>query len=245
MSVEDAVLSMIDGKLYATARAYVVDDPEQLPRELASEMDKTTMNPSFLWVAGRYVEANQRNKNGHYWTFDDLQKGEKSIKYTPLNTNHEWTKPIGTLVETKIVTRAQANDRVLPEIQALGVVWAANFPELATRVRAAHSEGSLWYSMECVAEAKQCLQCEEIFPWAAASHEVCQHLAESRIAPRRFINPIFLGGALIFPPENPAWPDADITEVARHLTEDYAHRGDHIMSVDEWNRLMSAVQSGT
>ena len=99
--------------------------------------------------------------------------------------------------------------------------------------------------MECVAEKKQCLQCEEVFAFAAKPHEVCNHLAERANAPRRFINPIFLGGALIFPPESPAWRDADITEVAHHLVENYAHREERpeVISVNVWEALMDDVVS--
>lgn len=231
----DSFLMTHNDKLYATAEAYIVESPEQLPRELAAEYDRTEMNPSFLWVAGRYVQANNVNRNGQYWTYDDLQKGEKSIRYTPMNALHRYDKPIGTIVETKIVhreDRVEASDRLLPEIQALGVMWAANFPELATLVRKAHADKQLWWSMECVAETKQCLTCEQVFPYRAQAHETCKHLAASPVAPRRFINPTFLGGALIFPPDRPGWKDANITDVdmAMRLTAEYASRSEGDMT---------------
>jgi hypothetical protein len=244
--MENATLQVIDGKFYQTARAYIVEYPSDMPREMASEFKKEDLNPSFLWIAGRYVQAGQANKNGHYWTLDDLHSGESSIKFTPMNALHEYQRPIGTLVETKIVSRedrSAGSDGLLPEIQALGVMWAANFPKLAEKVKAAHAANELWYSMECVAEKKQCLECSEIYPYSAAAHETCEHLAASASAPRRFINPIFVGGALIFPPKSPAWPDADITEVAK-LTEAFAHReqgGDLELSAESWERVMSLV----
>lgn len=243
-NVEDAMIAEIDGKIYATARAFVVSSPEEIPRELAAEYNKN-FNPSFVWIAGRYVQANSPNRNGHLWTFDDLQKGEYSIRYTPMNVLHEWDKPVGTVVETKIVHRpekAAATDRLLPEVQALGVLWAANFPELAHLVKDAHAKRQLWFSMECVAEAKQCMKCEQVYAWATTGPDTCAHLASDPKAPRRFINPTFLGAALIFPPERPAWKDADITEVARTLTEEYAHRTRPSFEVEEWTRLMSMVQ---
>ena len=127
-------LEQIGDKLYATARAYVVDKPEDMPREMAAEFSRTDLNPGFVWIAGRYVQANNANRNGHFWTFDDLQKGEQSIRYTPMNVLHKWDKPVGTLVETKIVHREdvmEGSDRLLPEIQAMGVLWEFNFPEIA------------------------------------------------------------------------------------------------------------------
>ena len=63
----------------------------------------------------------------------------------------------------------------------------------------------------------------------------------SPVSPRRFINPIFMGGALIFPPERPAWPDADITEVAHELVRQYAVREGGELDVDEWQHLMDVV----
>lgn len=233
------ILSEYNDKLYATARAYIVEDREEIPREVASDF-RDKMNPSFIWIAGRYVQANQKNKNGHFWTYDDIKRGEASIKYTPLNSQHDWERPIGTIVETKIVERASTD---LPEVQALSVMWGANFPALAQRVREAHGKKELWYSMECVAESKQCLTCEETFPWATASTDLCEHMSTNAAAPRRFINPTFLGGALVFPPERPAWPDADITEVARHLSEDYANRTHYDFKVESWESMMASVMN--
>lgn len=240
----DPFLMTVNDKFYATAEAYIVERPDQLPRELAAEYDRTELNSSFLWIAGRYVQANNVNRNGQYWTYDDLQKGQASIRYTPMNAQHDYERPIGTIVETKIVhreDRTEASERLLPEIQALGVMWAANFPELANLVRQAHGDKKLWWSMECVAESKQCMTCDQVYPYRAQAHEVCEHLAKSSLAPRRFINPTFLGGALIFPPERPGWADADITEVARQLTEDYANRSEQEFAPTEWEQLMAMV----
>lgn len=240
----DSFLLQANDKFYATAEAYVVERPDQLPRELAAEYDRSQFNESFVWVAGRYVQADQPNRNGQYFSYDDLQKGHASIRYTPMNALHEYERPIGTIVETKIVhreDRQNASEKMLPEVQALGVMWGANFPELAMMVRQAHQDKKLWWSMECVAESKQCLTCDNVYPWRAQAHEVCEHLASSALAPRRFVNPVFLGGALIFPPVNPGWADADITEVARDLTLQYANRGAEKFSPAEWEELMAKV----
>ena len=244
--MDDLFLEQIGDKLYMTSRAYVVETASELPRELASEYDKDSLNESCVWIAGRYVQANNTNKNGHYWTYDDIQRGEQSIKYTPLNVLHRWDRPVGTFVETKIVQREDrigGTDRLLPEIQALSILWGANFPEVARQVRDAHAAKRLWYSMECVAEAKQCLTCEEVYPFRASASEVCEHLATSKISPRRFINPTFLGGALVFPPASPAWSDADITEVAHRLVVEYASR---MTDVEEWEAKMAkTVEEGS
>ena len=218
---------------YLKGRAYVVEKPEDMPRELASEFTHIDMNPSFLWVAGRYVQGEKANKNGHYWAKEDLTKGEHTIKHVPLNIDHDIEHPVGAFVETKLIERDTAETK-LPEIQALACVWAANFPAVASRIRAAHADKKLWFSMECVAERKQCMTCEQEFAYAAKAHEVCEHLATSAKASRRLINPVFLGGALIMPPSNPAWPDADITELAS--------MGEQIeFSITEWEQMMDQV----
>ena len=234
------MLQQIGDRFYATSKAYIVDGPQDMPREMASDFKMDRANSTFLWIAGRYVQANNANRNGHYWTFDDLKSGEGSIVHTPVNALHEWDRPIGTVVQTKIVQREGASAGLEhPEIQALSVVWAMNFPEAAAEIRESHKQGTLFYSMECVAESKQCLACEQIFPYAAAAADVCDHLAGDMKAPRRFINPTFLGAGLIFPPERPAWPDAEVTDVAK-LVEEYANRNS---DVARWESLMDRVMS--
>jgi len=241
--MDEAMISVIDDKFYTTARAFIVDTPLDLPREIASAIPEDRLNPSFLWIAGRYVQANKANKNGHYWTLDDIKQGEYSIKYTPMNVLHQVSRPVGTFVETKIIdNRATAGDESLPEVQALAVLWSASFPNIAKAARDAHAANSLWFSMECVAEKKECLDCGQSFAWETPAAMACVHMAKSNVSPRRFINPIFLGGALIFPPERPAWKDADVTEVARVLVEEYAHRS-VLTDVESWESVMGVLVS--
>ena len=242
---DEMILQEINDKLYMSARAYIVSDPAQLPRGMASEWAEQKMNDSFLWIAGRYVQANEANKNGDFWSYDDIVAGESSIKYTHLNLLHKWDRPVGTFVETKIVHRAKAADEegeVLPEVQALAVLWTANFPAIAKAARDAHESGRLWYSMECTAETTQCMACERTFSTRAAASDLCEHLA-NRTAARRWINPTFLGGALIFPPVSPGWADADITAIATELTREYANRKTESspLSTSEWETAMETL----
>lgn len=242
---DEMILQQINDKLYMSARAYIVSDPTQLPRGMASEWAEQKMNDSFLWIAGRYVQANEANKNGDFWSYDDIVVGEPSIKYTPLNVLHKWDRPVGTFVETKIVHRAKADGEdgeILPEVQALAVLWTANFPNVAKAARDAHELGRLWYSMECTAETTQCMACERTFSFRSAASELCEHLA-NRTAARRWINPTFLGGALIFPPATPGWEDADITTIATELTREYANRKTESspLSASEWEDAMETL----
>lgn len=226
----------VNDMFYLKARAYVVTSPEEFPRQFASAFSHVDLNPSFLWVAGRYVQGEKQNKNGQFWSREDLENGEHTIKHVPLNIDHDVEHPVGVFVETKMVDRDQA-DTSLPEIQALACVWAANFPNVASRVRAAHDDKKLWFSMECVAERKQCLTCSKEFAYVAQAHEICEHLATSAKAPRRFINPIFLGGALVMAPSKPAWPDADITDMASNLESNLE------FGPEEWEQMMGEVSA--
>lgn len=221
----DGFVTEANGKIYVTARARIVSDPEELAREYAFSMADEKLNPAFLWISGRFVQGEKANTNGQFWTTTDLKVSEYSIKYTPLNVLHEWEKPVGVFVETKLVHReaAAGEAELLPEIQALSALWAHNYPHIADLARSAHEANKLWYSMECVGEAKQCLTCNKTFEWSADNY--CEHLNSSPTAPRRLINPIFQGGALIFPPTKPGWADAEIEEVAK-ATDEYAHRKD-------------------
>ena len=234
-------IEQVGGKIYATSRAYILD--ADAPRELASALPAKT-NPSFLYIAGRYVQANNPNRNGHFWTFDDLEYGESSIKNTPVNINHDWTSPIGVIIDTKLVERASADDSSLPEVHAISAIWQANFPQEAEILRMAHAAKSLHYSMECVAERTQCLACDDEFPYATASADMCEHLSASPTAPRRFVNPVFLGGGLIVPPKRPGWADADITELAHEYAIQCAS---HVKDEDtlQWESLMSLVMDAS
>lgn len=244
MSEETMVIEQINDKIYMSARAYIINDKEQLPRAMAAEWEHKQMNDSFLWIAGRYVQANQANKNNDYWSYDDIVVGEQSIRYTPLNVLHKWDRPVGTFVETKIVHRQAASDEaeILPEVQALAVLWAANFPSIAQAAKDAHEAGRLWYSLECTAETIQCMGCEKTFPTRAAASELCEHLV-GKTAARRWINPTFLGGALIFPPANPGWKDADITSVASELVREYANRKTEqpALTTAQWQDAMALI----
>lgn len=225
---QDSFLFERNGRVYAGGRAQVIEPGDT--REMAFAFDTKNLNSNYLWISGRYVQGEQANRNGQFWSTDDLKSGEASLKFGPLNVLHKWEQAVGVFVETKLVHREaevtatageKAPTKLLPEIQALSLVWGHNFPQVAQAARDAHAVKKLWYSMECIGTAKQCLTCNNTYEWSAA--EMCAHLSTSRTSPRRFIDPVFLGGALIFPPAAPGWQDADIEEVARAALE-YADR---------------------
>jgi len=238
-----------NGRVFATAEARIVSAPDEIPVEMAMSLPDEKLNDSYLWIAGRFVQAGRTNANGHFWQDEDLEHGNSSIKHTPMNLLHQFARPVGVFVDSQIVAPAEetAAKGVTNEIQALGVVWAGNFPQIANEVREHHEAGNLWFSMECVAEEKACLDCGEVFPWATARQLTCEHMRASAAAPRRLINPTFVGGALIYPPEKPAWKDADVTEMARELVIEYADADysttEDKYSIDEWTSLMDLIST--
>ena len=217
-------------------------NPASCPLEIASSIKKEELNSSFLWIAGRFAQANRENRNGHYWDTADLEYGNPTVKHAPLNVLHNYRQPVGAFVDSKLVER----EKGFPEIQALSVVWAKQFPEVAQAVKQSHDAGQLWYSMECQGETNECRTCGKQYPWAQPREMACEHLAGSRTAPRRIINPTFMGGALVFPPERPAWGDADITDVAKELTIEYADSSRVIPEIapEAWESLMSLLTVG-
>jgi hypothetical protein len=69
----------------------------------------------------------------------------------------------------------------------------------------------------------------------------CQHMRE-RSAVRHFIDPVFLGGAVIVPPARPGWAEADATIMrqAASLAEENAEQaGD--LSTSDWEQMMAGV----
>jgi hypothetical protein len=141
----------------------------------------------------------------------------------------------------------------------LGVVWRAYFPQEYKLIQKAHSEGRLYYSMECVPKQMACSGdggCGEIFDYQGIqSPSYCAHLNE-RSSDRDLLEPHFTGGALIIPPVLPGWSGADVHSlVAAHATaadervaveaahemkenEDMARN----MTVVEWETQMEALQ---
>ena len=210
------------------------EDPTELPPELASLWEKAAhRNPGFLYLQGRFVEAERANRNGAFWTADDLSAGQQTVAGGPLNWLHEDTKVIGALADAQMIRpeREAAKEGIGPHIAAFAHVWRFLYPREAAALQEASEGRKLWYSMECVSEAVECRTdadtgregCGRTFPYkdVLAKERVCAHLQAGTSA-RRFIDPIFLGGAVILPPVRPGWANAHIEVVrqAASLTED-------------------------
>lgn len=259
-------------------------------------------NDGFMYLHGRFVEADTPNGNGALWTTEDLQLGASTVAGGPLNWLHDERKIIGTLLAADLVyTREEARDystdkrkkmasggkamsdgsfpianaqdlanairlagnakdpaaarrHIIKRARALGLsdripdswrekaaleignhiastaaVWRFLFPEEARTIERAAEDAGLFYSMECVSRQVACVDspgrpgCGEVFPYADYdAKRTCAHLNE-RSAIRRFVDPIFLGGAVIVPPVRPGWANAevDVIRQAAALTEEH------------------------
>ncbi len=212
-----------------------------------------TGHPSVLWMKGRFVGAEQANRNGALWTTGDLEMGEPSVKFGPLNWLHSERHIIGAIAESALVrpTPLQveaANELTQPYIAAASAIWRWIWPQESAVIEQASDQGKLWYSMECISERVHCGEGCGAYSYidvVKASEQVCDHVKQKQTT-RRFENPTFLGGAAIVPPIRPGWGDANaelVKEAASHAEKAYEQAGQPDMKSSEWELLMGQVLS--
>jgi hypothetical protein len=199
------------GHLFVTGPAHTLGADAQAKWEKAN-----AANEAYLYIQGRYVEADNPNRNLAYWSAEDLQIGQPSVVNGPLNWLHSERHIVGVLTDSRIVDREHAAEGVGTHIQATSALWRFLYPDEASVVEKASLDNALWYSMECTSETVTCMDtpgrpgCGETFSYAAAVRKegVCSHIRE-KSSVRRYGNPTFLGAAVIVPPVTPAWGSAD------------------------------------
>ncbi len=207
------------------ARAYVLDeDREMADASWASTHIKP--NKAFKWILGRYVEADNANRNRQYWTAGDLQLKHPTVKYAPLNMLHQQNHIVGAYVASEMLypTEGASEGNDFAHVEALAAFWKYYFPGELAMVEKAHEEGSLFYSMECVGETVTFRDGaeEETFPYHGPIHESYGAWNENASAIKQLNNPHFLGGALILPPASPGWANADIKEISAYVEKHQA-----------------------
>jgi hypothetical protein len=224
-----------DSGLFLTAPASV------LGADRAAEWEKAAAaNPRYMYMQGRFVEADSPNRNNAFWSTQDLELAQATVANGPLNWLHDERHIIGTLTDSRMVYREHA-DTVGNHIQAMSAVWKFLYPKESEIIEKASSSNTLWYSMECVSESITCIDgpgkpgCGETFPYKSVMREpakVCGHLRE-KSSIRRFNQPTFLGGAVIIPPVRPGWGKADAA-VMRQAAEvaERSHLDDSLDRVD-------------
>ena len=294
---EQGFLTEVAGKVILTAPA--TTSFADLPKELASRWSEMASGSQhMMWLQGRFVEAEKANRNGAFWSTEDLQFGEMSVRHGPLNWLHQEKTVIGTIADNALIRPEATNKAWLnmatlneipgitynapadlyttttgtftseqlyatttanslftqpmprPYIAAASAVWKWVHPDKVAAIENAHDQGKLYYSMECIGREMACVSddtregCGKSFDYVTAMvtpEKTCEHIA-SRSSARRIVDPSFLGGAVIVPPVQPGWGDANV-EVMRQaasLAEQTAGSvGD--LTTSEWEQLMAAV----
>jgi hypothetical protein len=185
-------------------------------------------NPGFMYLRGRFVGADTPNGNGALWSSDDLRLGENTVAGGPLNWLHDETHIIGCLTDGQLVGAEKAAEGVNAHLSATAAVWRFLFPREAQTIEKAANDGELYYSMECISREVACVDtpgrpgCGETFSYGDYdAGKCCTHLRE-RSAVRQFVDPIFLGGAVVVPPIRPGWhqANAEVLRQAASLAEE-------------------------
>lgn len=263
--MDTIITELSNGRLIFTNRARVVRAAEDVSVDLAanSNFEVESANPFIKYIVGDFVEAENANSNGQYWSREDLALGEYSIRYSPLNMLHKQTTPVGFFLSTRTIdlNGAVGRDSAVQgtvKIEALSAMWSHVFPFEAALVDQADEMGSLFYSMECRGTHVHCAGpngCDQSFDYMDVENH-CAHLKE-RSSVRHIVNPTFRGGALIIPPTKPGWKnasarvmeDAQIREQAAkyaQLTEvsfNQANAGGADLSPAAWEQLMGQIVS--
>lgn len=258
-------LTEISGRVMLTAPASTFKMANELPPQLAERWEQASAgNPFMTWLQGRFVEAEKANRNGAFWSTEDLQFGEMSVRHGPLNWLHEENTVVGVIADNALVhpepashtlnmsgtTTANFPARPRPYIAAVSAVWRWVQPERAFAIEKAGEDGNLYYSMECVARQMGCVTdgdkqgCDKSFDYIQAMtkpEECCEHIA-NRSSARRMIDPAFLGGAVIVPPVQPGWADANV-ELMRQASKlaEQTHNAAADEPDEKWEALMASV----
>lgn len=210
--------------LYLAGQAHIVGDDS---REFAWAEKHVYKDRDLKWVLGNYVQADKANSNGHIFPLEDLKgEAQKTVANKPLNMLHQARRIVGHYVAVEMLFptagEGAASTVDVPYMEALSAYYHYYFPEEYKAVELAHADGALFYSMECVPSSLICAheECGQEFAYAGRQDEsYCAHLQEV-CAPRRLVKPHFTGGALIIPPVNPGWKQADIKELSWLIERD-------------------------
>lgn len=235
-----AFLTEVAGRTMLTGPALITHDLLEKAK---------TPNRHFLWLHGRYVGSEAANRNGAFWSTKDLEVGEPTVRYGPLNWLHESRRVIGTIADARLIqpTGETAAEGGPSRIDTASVIWRYLYPDEATVVETASEARRLWFSMECVSRTVACVGingCGNEVPYMDyIQGRSCAHMRE-RSSVRRFVEPTFLGGAVIVPPVHPGWAEAHaevMREAASLAEESFEAAGRPDVEASLWELLMAQV----
>ncbi len=182
-------------------------------------------NPGIKWVIGNYAEADEANRNGTMFAFEDFKAAQQTVAHSPMNIDHQQNRIVGTWIASEMIypRTEQADARMNnPYLQVLGAYWRKKFPDTLKRVEAAFDSGMLAISMEAVGESVTCAGdegCGKNFPYRGPFHpSYCEHI-NSRTSAKQVNKPQFRGGALILPPNRPGWAKGSVEEMAAEFSD--------------------------
>lgn len=205
-------------RIYMGARARLIEEEREIAEDWAAQHIR--VNPAYGWVLGRFVEAERANSNNQFFTLDGLQFGNPTIANAPMNVNHSARNIVGAFVASELIYPESADEH--PFIESLGVFWRYYFPEEYQQVKAAQDKGHLFYSMECVPRAVSTVGgTDDSVEYAYEGRTSPNYPTElnDRSVPMNLIDPIYVGGALIIPPVNPGWKNADTQVIAGYMKD--------------------------
>lgn len=198
------------GFRYATQANLIGDDDERMVAWVEKFVRK---DRDLAWVHGNFVEADNANSNGHIFPLKDLEDASiHTVVGKPLNMLHHENYIVGAYAGAEMVypAKEQADDQNgHPYMEALAGMWKHIYPDEFRLLQKAQGEGSLFFSMEAVAESLTFVDFENVtVPYMGRSHD---SYPTKDLTARRILNkPHFSGGAIIIPPVRPGWSKADI-----------------------------------
>lgn len=242
----------INGRQFVAAPATALSATLESAAMREPTIDEIAEQP-LLWMSGRFVGANEPNRNGAYWSSGDLQIASDSVAHGPLNWLHEGRHIIGTISKAQYRPAFETADRrqIQPHIEASAGIWRWIYPDEAFVVQQASELGQLWYSMECISKEITCTGpngCGNSVSYSDyTAGAACDHVVQ-RASIRQFNSPVFLGGAVIVPPTRPGWADADasVMQAASGIAEaafdqSFAGQPNPDMRASDWESLMAQL----
>lgn len=220
---------------YFGARATLLSDHDH---ETASEWagQHIKKNPAYSWVLGAFVEAERPNNNKQYFSTAGLQMGRPSLLHAPMNINHQSNRVVGTFVAAELLypKDAESATDAHTQIESLAAMWRYYYPDAYEMIKAAHGEGSLFFSMECVPRAIASVggtnDSIEYKYEGRTSPNYPQEINERAVDGIHLIDPHFVGGACVIPPERPGWSRAEVKQVSSLMK-------------DQWGKMESVCAS--
>lgn len=207
-------------RIYFGAQATLIETDREMASDWAAP--HILLNPAHAWILGKYVEADNPNKNQHYFGLDTLRDAQVSIAHAPMNINHEPREIVGSFVASELIYPTGENADVAenPYIESLAVLWKYYFPERYQEVQKAAEGVGLFYSMECIPQSVSTIGGSDdtkVYPYEGRQSPNYPEELNKRSVPMRIHNPHFVGGALVIPPANPAWSKADARQVSTFM----------------------------